>query len=811
MRPAFLVLIAFTAALTASSALFASVPAPTVNDRVATIDANQTASAGVPIGELDRALASVPSDQRASLAWLIKHMPDADRDTLDAAFLLAHVDGAYSAWKSAPWSAMVDEETFRDAILPYASVSETRELWLPTLRATCLPLIVGAKSPGEAAVLLNQKLFPAVQVKYSTKRARADQSPSESIASGLASCTGLSVLLIDACRSVGVPARFVGVPMWTDGSGNHSWVEIWDGAQWRYTGAAEPSGDKLDEGWFGGRASGQNRSKPEHAIYAVTWRDTGVEFPMVFDASRPRASAVDVTDRYAGKAATVGEGMKLMRVTVRDPGTNLRLSRPVEIRDAAGKSILASGTTKDERFDLNDHLELVVPIVGPQSYWVNGASIAEIKLVKSGDAVVEVTLTAPTEAMSAPGAVGDERATTDDARVDAVEPIREMQLFLRKGSVAELVAQPFAATPIDRGDVDRVATILRKDYATEVRKLQKNEFESKVLIADDGTKMPFWYAVYGEKPKSGRSLYISMHGGGGAPAQVNDQQWENQKKLYKPTEGVYVAPRAPTDTWNLWHQGHIDTLFAELIRDMIVFEDVDPNKVYFMGYSAGGDGVYQLAPRMADSLAAAAMMAGHPNETRPDSLRNLPFTLHMGGEDKAFTRNDIARRWKTMLAELAANDPGGYPNEVVIHEGKGHWMDREDAVAVPWMAKFTRDLRPTKIIWLQDDVTSSRFYWLANPAPKAGQRVVATRDGQTVTVDEASGVDELVVRFDDSMVDLSKAVTVKAGAALGGGVLFDGILPRSIGVMAKTLVERGDPSGIFSAEIQVKMPTKSGT
>jgi hypothetical protein len=292
---------------------------------------------------------------------------------------------------------------------------------------------------------------------------------------------------------------------------------------------------------------------------------------------------------------------------------------------------------------------------------------------------------------------------------------------------------------------------------------------------------------------------------------VNDQQWENQKKLYKPTEGVYVAPRAPTDTWNLWHQGHIDTLFAELIRDMIVFEDVDPNKVYFMGYSAGGDGVYQLAPRMADSLAAAAMMAGHPNETRPDSLRNLPFTLHMGGEDKAFTRNDIARRWKTMLAELAANDPGGYPNEVVIHEGKGHWMDREDAVAVPWMAKFTRDLRPTKIIWLQDDVTSSRFYWLANPAPKAGQRVVATRDGQTVTVDEASGVDELVVRFDDSMVDLSKAVTVKAGAALGGGVLFDGILPRSIGVMAKTLVERGDPSGIFSAEIQVKMPTKSGT
>ena len=63
----------------------------------------------------------------------------------------------------------------------------------------------------------------------------------ESMETGLASCTGLSILLIDACRSVGVPARFVGTPLWADGSGNHSWVEIWDGG-WHFVGAAEPAG-----------------------------------------------------------------------------------------------------------------------------------------------------------------------------------------------------------------------------------------------------------------------------------------------------------------------------------------------------------------------------------------------------------------------------------------------------------------------------------------------------------------------------------------------------------------------------------------
>ncbi|MDI9404318.1 MAG: dienelactone hydrolase family protein, partial [Limnohabitans sp.] len=250
-----------------------------------------------------------------------------------------------------------------------------------------------------------------------------------------------------------------------------------------------------------------------------------------------------------------------------------------------------------------------------------------------------------------------------------------------------------------------------------------------------------------------------------------------------------------------------------LIRDMIVFEDVDPNRVYLMGYSAGGDGVYQLAPRMADSFAAAAMMAGHPNETRPDGLRNIPFALYMGGKDAAFSRNDIARSWKTTLADLAAKDPSGYTHEVTIYEENGHWMDRKDAVAVPWMAKFSRNLRPERIVWLQDDVTSPRFYWLANPDPKGGQRVVAERKGQTITILEASGFGtstsvKLAIRFDSTMVDLTKPVVVRTGPDLGSTTLFEGVAPATIATMAKTLAERSDPSAIFPAEVVVEVPTK---
>jgi hypothetical protein len=291
---------------------------------------------------------------------------------------------------------------------------------------------------------------------------------------------------------------------------------------------------------------------------------------------------------------------------------------------------------------------------------------------------------------------------------------------------------------------------------------------------------------------------MSMHGGGGAPTRVNDQQWENQKRLYQPPEGVYVAPRAPTDNWNLWHEAHIDPLFDRLIENMVVFEDVDPNRVYLMGYSAGGDGAYQLGPRMADRWAAVSMMAGHPNDASPLGLRNIGFAIFMGGRDAAYDRNKIAGQWREKLAELRAADPEGYLHEVTIYPNKGHWMDREDAVSIDWMRKQTRNLLPQKIVWQQDDVTHRRFYWLAveNPQPKA--LLQATRDGQSIDL-SSSDVNQVVVRLCDDMLDLDQPIRVTSGE----GVLFEGQVERTIATLAKTLAERGDPQGMFAAEVPV--------
>ena len=133
--------------------------------------------------------------------------------------------------------------------------------------------------------------------------------------------------------------------------------------------------------------------------------------------------------------------------------------------------------------------------------------------------------------------------------------------------------------------------------------------------------------------------------------------------------------------------------------------------------------------------------------------------------------------------------------------GDDRWSD---AVAVPWMAKHTRNLRPTRIVWLQDDVTSTRFYWLGNPEPKGGQRVVATRSGQEIRIEEATDVARLVVWLDDELVDLDKPVRV----VQGDRVLFEGRASRTIGSLAESLAARGDPSAMFAARVSLELGEK---
>ena len=322
--------------------------------------------AGRNRSELEQAITSAPENQRAAVEFLILNMRKKDLQSLSAKFLLDNVNVAYEARAAAPWADQVSDDLFFNDILPYANVDEKRESWRATLREICLPIVKDCKTTGEAAQELNKQLFKKVGVKYSRKRKKANQSPSESMDTGLASCTGLSILLVDACRSVHVPARLTGIPKWSNKNGNHTWVEVWSDGDWHFTGAAEYNAEGLDRAWFQRDASLANKSKRINSIYSISFARTDTVFPMVWSRDRENlVYAVNVTDRYAPpsqKAPQTDPNKIEVRIRVWNADRSERVATkvtvvPAKTEQPTGSEIKLTGTSPTDTADMNDMLE----------------------------------------------------------------------------------------------------------------------------------------------------------------------------------------------------------------------------------------------------------------------------------------------------------------------------------------------------------------------------------------------------------------------------------------------------------------------
>jgi len=234
------------------------------------------------------------SEVQQAVEFLVAFMPESDLLILNATYLAENVRLAMRARKmyADRWGGKISWTTFLNDVLPYASLAEPRDSWRNVFFKYMSRVVDHCDTATCAALALNQKgwsiVNPAIVFQAAKPNELNSYSPFQTMRRHNSSCTGLSIFLVDALRSVGIPARVAGVPHWNKGSGicpsgdadaqcgNHNWVEVFADGAWHFIDQRGGS-HSLDRGWFfPGDTNLQTPSVQalNHSIYSTSWAPT---------------------------------------------------------------------------------------------------------------------------------------------------------------------------------------------------------------------------------------------------------------------------------------------------------------------------------------------------------------------------------------------------------------------------------------------------------------------------------------------------------------------------------------------------------
>ena len=329
-------------------------------------------------GELRAMLDELDGGEREDMEFLLINMLSSDRDNMSLELLKENVEYANIAREKYEWAKTLPKEVYQHDVLPFHVVDEVRDAWRKELYEMFAPAVDTCKTMYDAVCAVNANIPQLTGVHYNTKREKTNQSPRESMRQGMASCTGLAILLVDAYRAVGIPARFAGTASWHDNRGNHSWTEVWLDGQWRVTEYYFPS--ELDHLWFMADASKAKAEDRTYAIYATRFGKSDDWFPMVWaDGDKedcpieelPRTvGAENVTERYIALAyeqytrhIEAGTHTFIKIAGYKERGktehSEDRVAMGVDV--FRGTEQMGGGLTANELRDMNDMFSVLVP------------------------------------------------------------------------------------------------------------------------------------------------------------------------------------------------------------------------------------------------------------------------------------------------------------------------------------------------------------------------------------------------------------------------------------------------------------------
>ena len=274
--------------------------------------------------------------------------------------------------------------------------------------------------------------------------------------------------------------------------------------------------------------------------------------------------------------------------------------------------------------------------------------------------------------------------------------------------------------------------------AAPIHNDQKNDFTAH-QVRFEKYLSPYTVKTVGKRPTDGWALFIAMHGGGGAPKEVNDSQWKIMQRYYKdhPEAGgyVYVALRAPTTP------GTASTMIMFIRSWTISCANFCFSAMWTRTRCSS------WAIRMA--VTARLPLARRSRTFSPPSM-------------SARARRPMARRparrcatpsspswWVRMTRRTAASSATAngrtpwpslrgqrndiYPVTVKIIPGNGH-TGLTDRDKFKEMYPAVRNPVPRELTWEMTDGVIKDFFWLHTDAPAKKREIDAGCRDNTVTV-----------------------------------------------------------------------------
>lgn len=206
-------------------------------------------------------------------------------------------------------------------------------------------------------------------------------------------------------------------------------------------------------------------------------------------------------------------------------------------------------------------------------------------------------------------------------------------------------------------------------------------FSKKVFIYRDDT-LPYRLYVPVAANISKLPLIIFLHGAG-ERGRDNEHQLSNGVRYLLPqfkintSEAIVIVPQCNID--HKWCEVPWDDnshnrpsnisrylgLTNELIDSLILSDKVDSKRVYLVGLSMGGYGVWDLAARYPNKFAAVVPICGGGDEKDADKLKTVPIWAFHGANDKVV----LPARSSNMIK--AIEQYGGKPL-LTIYPSVGH-------------------------------------------------------------------------------------------------------------------------------------------